>query len=96
MSRNIPYQEWCKDAVRTLEDKSMIIAMEELAELQQAISKGLRGKLDRDNLAEEIADVLIVIDWIAEKFEISLAEVEAWSNHKKRRIAMRVLDGTLD
>lgn len=31
-----------------------VIWMEELAELQQAISKSLRGKLDRYNLIEEV------------------------------------------
>ncbi len=38
------------------------IAMEECAELIQAISKYKRGKPDRDNMAEEIADVLISIE----------------------------------
>lgn len=38
-----------------------VVAMEELSELIQALSKDLRGKPDRDNLIEEIADVYIVL-----------------------------------
>ena len=39
-----------------------IVAMEELAELTQEISKQLRRKGDPDHLAEEIADVQIMLD----------------------------------
>lgn len=39
-----------------------VVAMEELSELIQALSKVLRGIPDRDNLIEEIADVYIVLD----------------------------------
>lgn len=46
------------------EDLCTTIAMEELAELIQAISKAKRGKLNRDNLIEEIADVYLIIDWL--------------------------------
>ncbi len=42
----------------------MIIAMEELAELSQEISKTLRGKGGRLGLVEECADVLIGIRYI--------------------------------
>jgi len=49
----------------------MIVAMEELAELTRAISKWLRGREDMDNLAEEVADVRIMLEQI-----IFLAEKE--------------------
>ena len=38
------------------------VCMEECAELIQAISKAKRGKINRDNMIEEIADVLICIE----------------------------------
>ncbi len=41
------------------EDMQKIVAMEELAELQQALSKDLRGK--DHNVEEEIADVYIML-----------------------------------
>lgn len=40
-------------------DMQKIVAMEELAELQQALSKDLRGK--EHNVEEEIADVTIML-----------------------------------
>lgn len=44
----------------------LIICMEELAELQQALSKELRGKGDSVNILEEVADVLLCIGFIQE------------------------------
>lgn len=62
------------------------ISMEECAELIQAISKAKRGKLDKDNLAEEIADVIICMDWVMDIYEISKKEVEKWLDYKKNRM----------
>ena len=44
--------------------RGLIISMEELAEMQQAISKHLRGKGDIINIIEELADVQIVLQYI--------------------------------
>lgn len=44
----------------------LIICMEELAELQQALSKELRGKGDTVNILEEVADVLLCVGYIQE------------------------------
>ena len=43
------------------EDYQTTVCMEECAELIQAISKMKRGQSRRDNLLEEMADVLICI-----------------------------------
>ena len=69
------------------------ISMEECAELIQAISKAKRGKLDKDNLAEEIADVIICMDWVMDIYEISKKEVEKWLDYKKNRIVTRLNKG---
>ena len=45
-------------------DRQLLIAMEELAELSQEISKYLRGKGDYIGLLEELADVTIVMKHI--------------------------------
>lgn len=79
----------------TLQDKSMVIAMEELAELQQAISKGIRGKLNKDNLTEEIADVYIVLDWIKTYFSVNDEELAKWYKYKENRIIYRLNQGEL-
>lgn len=82
-----------KQVLETLQDKSMVIAMEELAELQQAISKGIRGKLNKDNLTEEIADVYIVLDWIKSYFSVDGEELAKWYKYKENRIVDRLNRG---
>lgn len=62
-----------------------VVWMEEMAELQQAISKGLRGKLDRDNLVEETADVIICIIQMCEENNITAEELQSMINYKHER-----------
>lgn len=79
----------------TEQDKDLCttIAMEELAELIQAISKAKRGKLDYENMAEEIADVFIVIDWLREVYSIKNSDIYKWVDHKEKRIVERLNNG---
>lgn len=74
-------------------DLCSLIAMEECSELIQAISKAKRGKLDKDNLAEEIADVFICIDWLCEIYNIKNEEISEWLITKKDRISKRLKCG---
>lgn len=74
-------------------DKQLVIAMEECAELIQAISKQLRYGINFDNLAEEMADVAICLEelklmygndgsvnmWIAKKID-RLRERYGWGD----------------
>lgn len=66
------YKDVIKESINSLQDQNprghhnLIICMEELTELQQALSKELRGKGDPINILEEIADVLISIGYIKE------------------------------
>ena len=64
-----------------------VVWMEEMAELQQAISKGLRGKLNRDNLVEETADVIICLTQLCEKHEITAKELQQMIDKKHKRNA---------
>lgn len=82
-----------RQAVENNKDLCSTIAMEENAELIQAISKAKRGKLDKDNLAEEIADVLICIDWIQEIYKINPVQVYSWIDTKTERIVKRLNNG---
>ena len=70
-----------------------VIAMEELAELIQAISKvkryGFGGKY-QDNLIEEIADVSIVIREIMMIFGISDGDINEVIDSKIQRIKKRL------
>ena len=47
-----------REVAKYNEDLCTTIALEECVELIQAISKAKRGKLDKDNLAEEILDMI--------------------------------------
>ena len=74
-------------------DTCLTIAMEECAELIQAISKAKRGKLDRDNLIEELADVMNVLDWIIYICDINCAEIKEMIEFKQNRCISRFLKG---
>lgn len=71
-------------------EKQLDQTVEECAELIQAISKAKRGKLDADNMAEEIADVLIGIEWLKELYDIDALEVQKWIAYKQNRIAKKL------
>ena len=68
-------------------------AMEECAELVQAINKCLRypNKEEcKDNLIEEIADVEIMLYQLKEMFYINETEIHEWKEKKAKREKKRV------
>ena len=65
----------------------IIIAMEELSELQKEISKELRGKGDKVNVLEELADVQIVIYYVKKILGISNEDIEKAISVKIDRLA---------
>ena len=71
------------------------VCMEECAELIQAISKAKRGKIDRDNMIEEIADVLICIEMLKQMYMISDEEINKWIEKKQAREAERISQNRL-
>lgn len=79
-----------KYAIIENQDLCSTIAMEECSELIQAISKAKRGKLDRVNMSEEIADVLICLDWIIDIYNIDKSDIQEWRNLKEKRIVKRL------
>ena len=68
------------------------VCMEECAELIQAISKAKRGKLDKENMMEEIADVLICIEMLKQIYNISDCSIENWIKRKQERMLRRMED----
>ena len=72
-------------------EMAMMLAMEELSELSQAISKCVRNGSDdkKDNLAEEIVDVLSIIQWAIVRFNIPIQSIQKWANEKSARTAER-------
>lgn len=69
---------------------NIIISMEECAELQQALSKFLRGKGDIINLTEECADVLLSIYYIKQLYGVTDDDINKAINVKIDRIERRL------
>ena len=71
------------------------VCMEECAELIQAISKAKRGKIDRDNMIEEIADVLICIEMLKQMYMISDEKINKQIKKKQAREVKRISQNEL-
>ena len=66
-------------------DTQKIVAIEELSELQKELTKDLRGKGNKENIAQEIADVLIMIAQLIQIYDIEY-EVEDWKDIKHEKM----------
>lgn len=75
-----------KESLIGREKEVLVICMEELAELQQEISKIFRGKTSRIGLIEEIGDVILLLESIKEICDISTLEVNRAMNVKLGRL----------
>lgn len=69
-----------------------VVAIEELSELQKELTKHIRGKGNRDNLIEEVADVLVMITQIQLMYYIPDDEVEKVMRFKLNRLKERMQD----
>lgn len=65
---------------------NLVIAMEELNELGQQISKVLRGKIDKSHLIEEVADVTIALQYVKQICDISETELNNAIQYKIKRL----------
>lgn len=79
-----------------------LVAMEELSELQKAVSKLVRYPEERtkplefkglkNNLIEEMADVLICMDQLIEYYQIERSEIQEFIQAKQERQAKRLAE----
>ena len=67
-----------------------VVAIEEMSELQKELTKFIRGKGNRDNLIEEVADVLVMITQIQLMYHIPDDEVERIMHLKLNRLKERM------
>lgn len=67
----------------------MIIAMEEMAELTKELSKFFRGAHNEDAIAEEIADVRIMLDQMQIMFDCA-GKVNMYEAAKVERLRKRL------
>lgn len=69
---------------------NLIVGMEELAELQQEISKALRGKLNRNGLIEEMIDVEHTLMCLKDIYDISDEELDKARYIKAKKINEKI------
>ena len=67
-------------------DAQIKMMFEEMSELQHALCKHLRGKNNEDNIAEEIADVQIMLDQMIILFECE-QKAKMYYSEKIKRLA---------
>lgn len=77
--------------IEKYKDKQLIVAIEELSELQKELCKTLRGNINKENIIEELADVYIMLDQIKIYFSITCNEVKEIIDKKIERTKERVL-----
>ena len=65
---------------------NLVIAMDELNELGQQISKVLREKSDKSHLIEEVADVTIALQYVKQICDISETELNNAIQYKIKRL----------
>lgn len=79
------------ELIRKYKEKQIIVAIEELSELQKELCKYLRDKYNEDNLIEEIADVEIVLEQIKLYFNLDQADIDKIKEQKIERTKERML-----
>ena len=77
--------------IEKYKDKQLIVAIEELSELQKELCKTLRGNINKENIIEELADVYIMLDQVKIYFSITSNEVEEMIDKKIERTKERLL-----
>lgn len=80
-----------KQAIETYGERAQkLMAIEEMSELTKEICKDFRGKLDREHLIEELADVTITIDQLMLMYKISGNELQQMCERKMERLKERL------
>ena len=83
-------KEVYKRAIETFgADMQLVIALEELRELQKEICKCMRGNINLEHMAEEIADVMIMVEQLQQIFMLKDA-VGDQVDKKIARLAFRI------
>ena len=67
----------------------IVVALEELSEVQKELCKALRGKVNTFNLAEEVADATIMLEQIRQMFNIN-EQVCGYMDEKVLRLQQRI------
>lgn len=76
-----------REAIKKYGDKiELLIAIEELSEVQKELSKFIRGKGELNNLEEELSDLSLVLFYIHEICKPDKSNIERWKQLKLDRL----------
>lgn len=92
---NLDYNNLYNNLINKYGDKQLVVAVEELSELQKEICKSLRGKDNKKNLIEEMADVYIMLDQLKIYYNISDDELNNKIIDKNERTIERMSNDSL-
>lgn len=67
-------------------NNQLIVAIEELSELQKELCKYFRGKPNLNHITEELSDVMIMCETIKQFFNINENDIEKIMSEKLERI----------
>lgn len=82
-----------QDAIDTYgTDNQLMVAVEELSELQKEICKAFRGMLNEQSLIEEIADAEIMIEQVMMIYDIKDEDIKTEKKLKLKRLKERLYD----
>jgi hypothetical protein len=82
-----------REAVRTYGVTSqLIVAIEELSELQKELTKQIRGNGDINHISEEMADVYIMLEQLGIIFGNG-SLMQNWKYKKLKRLEQRIRNG---
>jgi hypothetical protein len=83
-------KEIIRSALRTWGvEHQAVVAIEEMSELQKELCKLMRGKIDLNHIAEEVADVEIMLEQIKEAYNLYHA-VDTHRYFKLQRLDARI------
>lgn len=68
----------------------IVVAIEELSELQKELTKSLRMAFNRDHMVEEMADVLIMLYQMIYYFGLSDKEIKNAIDYKLKRLESKL------
>lgn len=84
-----------QNAVEVLGEETLVLIMEECSELQKECSKEFRRKGNKQNIIEEIGDVLICIEYMRLMLDIPEKEIQESIDYKMLRTEERLALNTL-
>ena len=91
ISNNNTNEQIYLELIHKYKEKQIIVAIEELSELQKELCKYLRDKYNEENLIEEIADVEIVLEQIKLYFNLDQNDIDKIKEQKIERTKERLL-----